>query len=417
MAGSLQPLAQKFKITNDDGTPTEYFIRWAQQRQIDIGTAVTQTQLDALRLDDLADVDTTPPPTDGQALIWDAGTSEWVPGDVITNIEVDDEGTPVVTTATKLNFTGAGVTVTDGGSGQADIDIALAGTSPAWKVTATGTGASQGVTIPVSAPTDQEILVFVNGVRYETSEYSIAATTLTLTTNASGDSIEIVGALSGGGIGGSGSPYPEKTPTTPPALTNWTQQNFNGDTSAADIVVGTTGGSDGVRLAYGPVAVGNTNSVRALLRAIPGTHWRVTARLRFHGIHTSFETIGVILREASTNKSITFGWVSERDAVGYHRFTDDSTHSATLALGANSRDFSSGDFWMQVSYDGTNVIVATSMDGYYFSQIYIVAGATAGFLTTAASHLGVMISPNGSGEVTAMTRALDLLSWQEEVLA
>lgn len=45
MAGNLQPLDQKFKVVNPDGTPTEYFIRWAQQKQIDIGTSLTLQDL------------------------------------------------------------------------------------------------------------------------------------------------------------------------------------------------------------------------------------------------------------------------------------------------------------------------------------------------------------------------------------
>ena len=41
MAGKFQPLDQNFAIVKANGLPTEYFIRWAQQRQIDITTAVT----------------------------------------------------------------------------------------------------------------------------------------------------------------------------------------------------------------------------------------------------------------------------------------------------------------------------------------------------------------------------------------
>lgn len=48
MVGVLQPLGQQFPITNSDGTPTNYFIRWAQQRQQDIGTAVSLDQVTAL---------------------------------------------------------------------------------------------------------------------------------------------------------------------------------------------------------------------------------------------------------------------------------------------------------------------------------------------------------------------------------
>lgn len=41
MAGQAQPLIQNAKIVNPDGTPTDYFIRWAQNRQIDISGGIT----------------------------------------------------------------------------------------------------------------------------------------------------------------------------------------------------------------------------------------------------------------------------------------------------------------------------------------------------------------------------------------
>lgn len=44
MPGSLQPLVNNQRISNPDGTPTEYFIRWAQQRQIDIVAGITAEQ-------------------------------------------------------------------------------------------------------------------------------------------------------------------------------------------------------------------------------------------------------------------------------------------------------------------------------------------------------------------------------------
>lgn len=58
-------------------------------------------------------------------------------------------------------------------------------------VSATGTGASQIVTLPSTGLSEPQVLVFVNGVRFENDEYSITGDELTLTTNAAGDSIEI----------------------------------------------------------------------------------------------------------------------------------------------------------------------------------------------------------------------------------
>jgi hypothetical protein len=48
MAGDLQPLEQTLKIVDADGKPTRYFIQWAQQRQIDIGEAITAAQAQEL---------------------------------------------------------------------------------------------------------------------------------------------------------------------------------------------------------------------------------------------------------------------------------------------------------------------------------------------------------------------------------
>jgi hypothetical protein len=53
MVGDLQPLSDKFQIVGPDGLPTLYFIKWAQQRQIDIGEAITEDDAQQL-IDDWA---------------------------------------------------------------------------------------------------------------------------------------------------------------------------------------------------------------------------------------------------------------------------------------------------------------------------------------------------------------------------
>lgn len=199
MVGTLQPLAKEFKITNDDGTPTDYFIRWAQQRQIDISGGITATQAQQLINDwatqrdvnagtglagggnlstdvtlsyaggisNQSDVDLTTPQTNGQVLVWDSASSKWKPA----------------------NQSGGG-----GGGGSLSY----------WVAHATGTGASQNVTLPYSIASPEVIDVYVNGVHYETTEYSVSGATLTLTTNASGDTIEVRGEILSGGGGGGG---------------------------------------------------------------------------------------------------------------------------------------------------------------------------------------------------------------------
>lgn len=234
--------------------------------------------------------------------------------------------------------------------------------------------------------------------------------------NITVDAMGHLTAASNGTGGGGGSAYSEKSPTAPPALSNWTRQNFDGNTAAFDIVKGVDGSENGLRLVYGPAVIGNVNSVRALIRPIPSTRWQVTARLRMHGINTSFNFFGLIMREAATGRSVNLGFTAEQNNGGMVRMSSDSAYNSVLSFGANNKDFNSRDFWIRIEYDGTNFRAYLSDDGYYFAQAYINAGATAGYLVTAASHLGIVLSPNGSGSAVAITRALDLLSWEETAL-
>lgn len=55
MAGDLQPLIKSVAIVNSDGSPTDYFIRWAQQKQIDIQGAVTAEQVATILQQYMAD--------------------------------------------------------------------------------------------------------------------------------------------------------------------------------------------------------------------------------------------------------------------------------------------------------------------------------------------------------------------------
>lgn len=134
-------------IVDETGKATPEFLAWLQQ-QLTIskvaGEAVPQSRLidtglglsgggdlssdrilvlDAV-IDDLNDVDTvTNPPVDGQALIWDNLAGDWVPGDVATSLEVEEDGVSVATDVNLLNFAGSAVTVTDDGGGAVTIDI------------------------------------------------------------------------------------------------------------------------------------------------------------------------------------------------------------------------------------------------------------------------------------------------------
>ena len=61
--------------------------------------------------------------------------------------------------------------------------------TPGWKVTATGTGSSQVITLPETA-TSNAVSVYVNGI-YQSSDYSLSGSSLTITT-PTGAAISVV---------------------------------------------------------------------------------------------------------------------------------------------------------------------------------------------------------------------------------
>lgn len=194
----INPLDWRTRIVNDDGTPNNYFIRLWQtmfgnsnsdsksieelqtevnaldSAEIQAGTGIAISPDGHLKsnptitlnasIGDLNDVDLSTPPTNDQVLVYDDVSGTWKPADQ------------------------------SGGGG---------GSTTYWAVQATGTGASQNITLPFAVTATNEVSVYVNGVYYETDEYTVSGTTLTLTTNAAGDSIEVRGEnFSGGGCDG-----------------------------------------------------------------------------------------------------------------------------------------------------------------------------------------------------------------------
>lgn len=121
------------------------------------------------------------------------------------SIAVEDDATSIVASATTLNFTGSGVTVTDAGSGQADVAIAGGsgsswslitsndfGTSSGTSITATGIDSYTKIVVMVegiNGPSDvilQVLLSEDNGSTYETGSSYYFRITLSENTEAGG---------------------------------------------------------------------------------------------------------------------------------------------------------------------------------------------------------------------------------------
>lgn len=138
MAGNFQPLDQKFPISNPDGTPTDYFTRWAQQRMDDIVAAATADQV-TTAIDDWAAgrlINTASPILGGGSLANDLNLSHAASG-VAAGTYGDATNVAQITVNAKGHITDV-------------VDVPIAGGS--GTVTTTGTPAAGEIVI-FSGPT------------------------------------------------------------------------------------------------------------------------------------------------------------------------------------------------------------------------------------------------------------------------
>jgi hypothetical protein len=159
MAGTFQPLVENQKIVTDDGRPTEYFIRFIQQKQNDIGTAVTEAEAETIAI---AEIDAWAAARDINAGVGLSGGGNL---SVDRTINLEDTAVTPDTYGDATNV--PQITVDQQGRITAVTDVAISGGG--------GSGYPEATSFPGSPTTgdklyrtDRNILYFYDGTRWLT---------------------------------------------------------------------------------------------------------------------------------------------------------------------------------------------------------------------------------------------------------
>jgi len=270
-------------------------------------------------------------------------------------------------------------------------------------VTATGTGASQNITLPESGLSKQAVIVKVNGIVQHTSDYTISGSTLTLTTNSVGAAIEIIkplglkgdagpagpaGTNGTNGLDGAPGPKGDTGPVGPtgstgpkgdrgdPGLDGAAGRNVQSATingsgnlvlSMSDSTTINAGYAKGDKGDKGDTGAPGTNGLTNARRIVTPT-WAASMVVDFNSV--PYDTVRIVL---NGNTNVTFANVPDGHKFNVE-FTQDSTGNRTVTLANTS-------FGTIVSqYVATAVAGKTDLLAYWVSgSKYCLVGISPGY--------------------------------------
>lgn len=166
----------------------------------------------------------------------------------------------------------------------------------------------------------------------------------------------------------------------------------------------TVNGNGGIRLRAPANA---TTSMRVRKKAAPSTPYTITACFLIDLPHFAFLKAGLCFRQSSDGKLLTM-CVLRSNVITDSKFESEDMTSATVSSAANANITNAagvGPFWLQITDNGTNRILAYSIDGYNFETL-LTEGRTT-FLT--ADEVGFFSNSISASSYAACT----LLSWAE----
>jgi hypothetical protein len=151
-----------------------------------------------------------------------------------------------------------------------------------------------------------------------------------------------------------------------------------------------------------PASASNNN--RMLVKSVPATPWTFTAGFLVDGYGSNFFGAGLILRESSTGKLITFQIGNGGIFVQY--WTNNTTVSSSVLSAMPWPNPNCPILFFQITDDGTNLTFAIGTNlNASFSNALVVVGRTA-FLASGANQAGIYCDSDNSKPV-----ALTVLHW------
>jgi len=235
--------------------------------------------------------------------------------------------------------------------------------------------------------------LIIGGTSGAPGRLAAGASGYVLTSNGSGAAPSWQAGGGGGGGFGNG-----EASFTAPVLGSFTQDNFGGSTSATTV---TLGGISAIQFTD-PGLSGNTNCLRSLLQAIPtpANPWTVTARIRTNSLIVHFVQFGLVLKDSTSGKYISYGWCGDTGPLGLVEWTNANSFSGDSvvnAVGTPPFSMDMTDAWFQWQYDGTHLNYNYSRDGNYF--VTLQQTSPTALLPNLPDYAGIGMNVNSAGSI------------------
>lgn len=129
------------------------------------------------------------------------------------------------------------------------------------------------------------------------------------------------------------------------------------------------------------------NRIFAITQPAPSGNWRVQSKLAFDSATWSYFGIQLIARRASVSKSSVAGPMYHQSYGAITMYATRINEPSTLTIDQDLYDIRSDIFYLELEYDGTNLIWRTSKTGVKYTRFW--AETTAAHLGAAPETIGV----------------------------
>jgi hypothetical protein len=134
-----------------------------------------------------------------------------------------------------------------------------------------------------------------------------------------------------------------------------------------------------------------SNLLEGVVKAYPGSAFTYTVLMTSPLIYSNYTQAGFVIANTLTTQAMIFDIVY--NSGWFAAVAEMSTPTTFVTTASTQNIVQSGQYWLRLQDDGTNIKFSFSADGVYFYPFYSVAKSSSYLGSSGFNYLGLFIEP------------------------